>query len=286
MTAKIPRSEKAAEKPRGGARRGTAKKPAGSGETSQELIRAAAKLFADHPPEDERPVQHREGWIRGRLSAEKKAAGVHYQLQHNIASINGVRALYHEALPAVVLNMCLRVPGAQPLVAESAVARVRNICEQMQPRDPIEGMLIRQLIITDARILTLSVEAADQISADTFRVMNEALMATSNLFRRQVAALTAYKQAAAGAAKPIQQTNIAGQMVVNNNSANELGSKDGAHAPKDLPPVAERPAIDAPADHGAAAVAQVDWPAERGGEAAKLDERPQARPPRRGLVGV
>jgi hypothetical protein len=65
-------------------------------------------------------------------------------------------------------------------------------------------------------------------------------------------------------AKPTRQTNIAGQMLVNNFSANELGSKDGAHSEKDLPPLTQRPSIDAPADHGAAAVAQIDGPAERG----------------------
>jgi hypothetical protein len=283
MAARKPRSAKPAEKHRGGGRRSAAKKPAGGpsttekkaeGATSQELIRAAKKLFGDHPPEDERPVEHRKGWIRGRLSSEKKAEAIHYTLHHNLASINGLREFYNQALPAVGLNMCLRVPGVQPLVAESAVARVTAILEQMQPRDAIEGMLIRQLIVTDARILTLSIEAADQIEADTFRTMNDALIATGNLFRRQVAALTAYKQAAAGVVKPIQQTNIAGQMLVNNFSPNELGSKDGAQSEKALPPVAERPAIDAPADHGAAAVAQIDRPAKCGGEAAKLDERP------------
>jgi hypothetical protein len=287
MVARKTQSEKPAEKPRGVGRRGAAKKAAGDpGESSQELIRAAKKLFADHP-EDERPVEHREGWIRGRLSTERKVEAIHYQLHHNLASINGLREFYNQALPAVALNMCLRVPGAQPLVAASAVARVSAILEQMQPRDAIEGMLIRQLIITDARILSLSIEAADQINADTFHVMNSALIATSNLFRRQVAALTAYKQAAAGVVKPTQQTNIAGQMVVSNNfSPNELESKDGAQPEKALSPVAERPAIEAPATHGPAAVAQVDRTADREGEAAELDERPQARPPRRGLAGV
>lgn len=286
MAAQRRRSEKPTEKPRGVGRRAAAKKPAGPGATSQELIRAAKKLFGDQP-ENARPVEHREGWIRGRLSTERTAEPVHYDLRQKVTSVNGTRSIYNVALPAVALNMCLRVPGTQSIIAESAVARVSHVLEQMQPRDAIEGMLIRQLIITDARMTTLSIEAAEQINADTFKVMNEALIATGNLFRRQVAALTAYQQAAAGVVQPIQQTNIAGQMLVSNNfSPKELESSDGAQAEKALPAVAERPAIEAPAAHGPAAVAQVDWPAERGGEAAELDERPQARASLRGLAGV
>ena len=199
---------------------------------------------------------------RGRINEEHAVRN--YKFKNPEASLEGSRELHETIIPAIVLKTCTRIKGIGGFVAMTAPARVTDVLQQMQPRDPIEAMMIRQIMIVDARIMSLSIEVDDQADAETFRVMSEALTAASNLFRRQVLALEAYKAGAdRRGADPIQQTNIAGQMIVQNFPPNELESRNEPHNVKGLSPFSERPSIEAEAHPASSALAEGDRPEER-----------------------
>ena len=124
--------------------------------------------------------------------------------------------------------------------AQSAFTYTGDVMDRMAPRDPLEEMLISQLICAHARLLHLTDLANRQTTLDGIKTVNEYADKASNTYRRLMLALAEYRRPpkAGDTFTAIRQANIAGQQVVMNGEAqsknvtNEQGCSD-EHARND-----------------------------------------------------
>ncbi|HEX8915136.1 MAG TPA: hypothetical protein VF796_22485, partial [Humisphaera sp.] len=146
------------------------------------------------------------------------------------------------------------VVGDDPKVLESARLYAFDLIGRLAPRDPLEEMLVAQLLQTHARVTYLNVYAAQQSSLKWSAQFHEAADRASNTFRRQMQALAEYRNP-----KPpprsvtrIAQANIANQQVVHNaagpsagagNATNEQGSPDARTGRPETAPPPALPAV-------------------------------------------
>jgi hypothetical protein len=77
---------------------------------------------------------------------------------------------------------------------DTAVLFVRVLLDRLKPRDPIEEMLVLQMIYTHLRLGRLSKVASDQERTENVRVINEACDRAASTFRRQMLALAEYRR--------------------------------------------------------------------------------------------
>ncbi len=117
-------------------------------------------------------------------------------------------------------------------LAQSAHTYVEDLIRRMDPRDPMEEMLVAQALMAHARVLHLTKIANRQTCLDSVRIVNEHADKASNTFRRLMLALHEYRKPPRGGDSftAIRQANIAGQQVVMNgkpesteNATNEQG---------------------------------------------------------------
>jgi hypothetical protein len=201
-----------------------------------------------------------------------------------LTTIEGLRDFYGAVIPAVVLNDTLSVTGGNAIIAATAIAHVADVLEQMAPRDPLERMLIQQTLVTHARIATLSQEVGLQRDPEMYRIMSESLDRASNVFRRQMLAFQIYRGGQPQAPeKPMKQTNIAGQMVVQNFLSKEEDSSNGT-GNEAVPALSERPAIEARADQVPPALAAIDGAKNGRRKKTVKSKRAQARATVRGVA--
>ena len=121
---------------------------------------------------------------------------------------------------------------------KSAAAYVFDLFTRLQPRDPVEELLVSQMLQTQVRITSLTATAAEQKSLAWAKMMYEAADRASNTFRRQMLALSEYRNPKKPATvTTIEQANIAQQQVVQNHPpakkkkvTNELGCAAQANA--------------------------------------------------------
>lgn len=112
---------------------------------------------------------------------------------------------------------------------------VDGTVEKMAPRDPVEEMLVSQLMLIHGRVVRLSHLAQQQLDYDQIRNINELADRASNTYRKLALALAEYRRPAKGSSvTEIQQANIANQQVVMNgcthepeNATNEQGCRGG-----------------------------------------------------------
>lgn len=82
------------------------------------------------------------------------------------------RLMHTEFLPGIVYEKALA-----PLLGDGLQSRAsdhaRDTISRMAPRDPVEEMMVAQLLFTHARVIRLSELANQQSSLDAIRVMNE-----------------------------------------------------------------------------------------------------------------
>jgi hypothetical protein len=99
---------------------------------------------------------------------------------------------------------------------------VDDCVERMAPGDPVEELLISQLLLTHGRVVRLSHLAQQKLSYDEIRNLNELADRASNTYRKLMLALAEYRRPARGSSiTAIQQANIANEQVVMNGSTNE-----------------------------------------------------------------
>lgn len=152
------------------------------------------------------------------------------------------------------MKLAGRVYGGQvmnvtddPNTLRSTHPFVQHALKEMKPRDPIERMLVTQLLWTHARIAYLSWQASCLKHADYIAVLNHAVDGAMNAFRRHTAALAEYRRPAkqTGQITSIRQANIAQNQIVQQQVApkkltNEQGLNHASKAivqadPKRLP---------------------------------------------------
>jgi hypothetical protein len=113
-------------------------------------------------------------------------------------------------------------------MGEGADLRVTTQCyvddcmERMAPRDPVEELLVSQLLLTHGRVVRLSHLAQQQLNYEQIRNINELADRASNTYRKLALALAEYRRPARGSPiTAIQQANIANQQVVMNGHTHE-----------------------------------------------------------------
>ncbi|MEM1183769.1 MAG: hypothetical protein AAGI53_02090 [Planctomycetota bacterium] len=114
---------------------------------------------------------------------------------------------------------------------------VDDLLKRMEPRDPMEEMLVVQALLAHVRVLNLSHLASTETHVDRSRVLNEYADKASNTFRRLMLAMAEYRRPPKAS---ISQANIAHNQVVmsggteRENRTNEQGYS--AEKPTALPP--------------------------------------------------
>lgn len=109
--------------------------------------------------------------------------------------------------------------NGKSLATAYAKAEVDDTLERMNARDPVEEMLVQQLLFCQSRIAYLTKKANHQDGLKQLQVVSEALDRAHNTFRRLVQALSDYRNPRpARNFTAIGQFNQAGQQVVQNNA--------------------------------------------------------------------
>lgn len=118
-------------------------------------------------------------------------------------------------------------PGGLDTSRAHAIAQMRDAVERMRPRDPVEEMLVHQLVLTHCRILHLSSKANFQEGCKQLATISQALEAAHNTYRRLAMALDELRRPRRTEVTVVkQQYNRAEQQVVQNNGG--AGGFDGA----------------------------------------------------------
>ena len=143
--------------------------------------------------------------------------------------------LYHRvALDAVTYGKLAQ--NAAENLPETSAGFVERYIAAMQPRNPAERMLAAQMLWQHARLARLYRIWAVTTRIDHLKVLDAAIDAGTNVYRRQVLAWQELRQP-----RPVQliagrQVNVAGQQVVTNaqpppnSAAVSLTNEQGSHA--------------------------------------------------------
>jgi hypothetical protein len=162
------------------------------------------------------------------------------------------RSAHAHSLPAVLYGVALhKMLGEEGETAARTYAQ--DAITNMAPRDPVEELLVAQLLFTHARVMRLSTLACQQTAIAPMGTLHEYADRASNTYRRLMLALAEYRRPprTGDTFAIVKQANIAGQQVVQNfensenNPTNEQGCRHGqpeagthpvpAHAPPSTP---------------------------------------------------
>jgi hypothetical protein len=124
-----------------------------------------------------------------------------------------------------------RVVGEDCPVVVSADRYVVDLLARFQPRDPVEEMLVAQMVHTHARLMYLNAYAHQQKHLAWSKQMHESADRAANTFRRQMLALAEYRNPRRPrSVTTIGQANIAHQQVVQNNVNPNPGNPEARNA--------------------------------------------------------
>lgn len=190
-------------------------------------------------------------------------------------------------LPAVVYGTAI-IPFAGRETAEAATRDAAAAIDAMAPRDPVERMLVEQILFAHARAMRLSQLANQQNSLDGIRVANEYADKASNTARRLALALAEYRRPpkTGPSFTAIGQANIAAQQVVvqreeaqSGNATNEQGSgqHEAGETPAALPADAGGAGVVAGLRRPREALGPVHRAPDTPGQGQSPDERDEAR---------
>src|SRR5450432_232553 len=106
-------------------------------------------------------------------------------------------------------------PGERELpIGQQMEEIAADLIRRMEPRDPVEEMLVAQMVWMHGRVVQLTRIASAQKNLEWSALMNEQADRAANLFRRQMLALAEYRRPRKRSFTAIKQANIAGQQVV------------------------------------------------------------------------
>ena len=157
-----------------------------------------------------------------------------------------------------------------------AAAHLGDIAAQLKARDPVEEMLIQQMVLTHARVVRLSAQSLNEQNESWRELLSGEYERAANLFRRQMLAFHEYRQPTRGTFVAVRHANIAAQQVVQQQMGS-AGGHDGVNQ-KALPPLAQRPFVAAHRGAAKSAVGEIDRAPHSRGKGEKLPERATARP--------
>jgi hypothetical protein len=201
----------------------------------------------------------------------------------DLSDIEATRTLFGPILAGEVLNAisyikeAIEQPQWYPFL-ENAIDYVRDVLTQMQPRDPMERMLIEQSLWLHARLVRLSVQAATATGEQNLRTLNEAAERVANTYRRHMQALKDYRSASWPKFVAIGQANLANQQVVHPIGTLPKEALDGARVKAAIPTVVSRPTISSGGDLEESSMDAFDGPSNDRREDPLKHERVQARP--------
>ncbi len=138
--------------------------------------------------------------------------------------------IYDELIRPCMNNRFGKESTAYQEITSTTVLHARDTLQRVNTTDPMEEMLVGQALMTHARIIRLNHLLADETRIDQIKVLSEAADRASNTYRRQMAALDEHRRPRA--TPHFNQTNIAGQQIIQNNvdrkekSTNEQGLAD------------------------------------------------------------
>lgn len=146
-----------------------------------------------------------------------------------------VRVLHKYILPGAVYKQQLVEAVKCEDIQNTAYLHTEEFLNAMQPRDPLEEMLIVQALWTHGRLAQLHRLATAPQTLDGGRTLHEAIDRAANTFRRQMLALAEYRNPRRGDSITLvkaEQANLAHQQIVNpgvevKNMSNEQGAKHG-----------------------------------------------------------
>jgi hypothetical protein len=234
-------------------------------------------------------------------AAQDVASKIRKSVQHNwhLLPPELTRQGFNHQFPGAVLKETFpfAVTAAagkpdEPLIQAYAIRHLADVLERMKAADPVEEMLITQLVWTHARVARLTM-ISKQEGMKQLTAVAGACDSASNTFRRLMLALAEYRNPRRQHFTAIGQFNAAAQQVVqqavaahpaqapgdksekeNEKATNEKGSEaaatpllpdgNGLGFASKLDPTRETVDVDA-------------WPGDTGGETAVKPQRAQAR---------
>lgn len=205
--------------------------------------------------------------------------------------------LYHgRAVPGSVYRMASAQTLGQAMdQGPDPSAFAQAVIEDMAPRDPVEEMLIAQLLMAHSRVMRLTQLANAQPDLAALSIMHEYADRASNTYRRLMLALAEYRRPprTGDTFAVVKQANIAQQQVIQTNektatnTTNEQGytnSDDAADAdsagrsrPSALPADSGGVGVPAFLRPKSQAVDQVHRPANARGQGPRKAERGETR---------
>jgi hypothetical protein len=201
------------------------------------------------------------------------------------------RSAHAHSLPAILYGVVLhKMLGEEGETAARTYAQ--DAITHMAPRDPVEELLVAQLLFTHARVMRLTALACQQTAIAPMGTLHEYADRASNTYRRLMLALAEYRRPprTGDTFAIVKQANIGGQQVIQNHenstrsTTNEQGSLPDAGNARSDPK--SPPALPADADGtgGAAcigttgeAVDACHRPSDRRRQSAITPERDEAR---------
>ena len=116
-------------------------------------------------------------------------------------------------------------------LTKSALVYMDDLIKRMAPRDPVEEMLVVQMLLTHARVLHLTDWANRQESLEKLRGVNECADRASNTYRRLMLALPEYRHPPSMSSfTAIGQANFATQQLIQTNEAGTTTNEQGCEA--------------------------------------------------------
>lgn len=91
--------------------------------------------------------------------------------------VAAARKLHTKTLPGIVYANTL-APQIETLFVDADLSKIailyaEEVIERMSPRDPLEEMLIGQMLVTHGRVLHLNCLATQQTDLNALRIVNE-----------------------------------------------------------------------------------------------------------------
>jgi hypothetical protein len=141
------------------------------------------------------------------------------------------RAVHGKSMAGIVYANALahRIAKMFPRsLTKSAMVYMEDLIQRMDPRDPVEEMLVVQLVLTHARVLHLTDYANRQESLEKLRGVNECADRASNTYRRLMLALPEYRRPPSSSSfTAIRQANFASQQLIQSNETGTTTNEQG-----------------------------------------------------------
>ncbi len=140
-------------------------------------------------------------------------------------------SILRDSIPNMVLEQ-LR-PFAKTKLVAGCIGFMAETIKAVSPRDPLERMLVQQLMWCHQRIARLSLKACNQSDLEPIKVINELTDQAMNSYRRLMLALREYRaphrQVNIKQLNQAEQQNIVQVETPNSNKGNATNEKDANH---------------------------------------------------------